>query len=132
MPNPFRILIADDHADSRDLYAFALQRFGFEPIIAADGEEALAKALEHLPTVATLDLRMPHFDGFDVIKRLRAEPATQSIFAIALSGDHTAKDRALAAGFDDFCLKPCTPDEVVTKILRFALPLATGAVRGQS
>lgn len=122
----FRILIADDHADTRDLYAFGLQRFGFNVAIASNGRDALdmARQAPH-PDCVVLDLRMPELDGCAVIRQLRAQAATRTIAAIAISGDLTRKGEAYDAGFDAFCFKPCPPDQVILQVIKLLLPRAT-------
>lgn len=127
-PDPFgfRLLVADDHADTRELYAFGLQRFGFEVVVAHDGPEALALALQapH-PDCVLLDLRMPHLDGCAIMRRLRAHAATRTIAALAISGDLTKKAEAYEAGFDAFCFKPCPPDQIILQVIKLLLPRAT-------
>ena len=118
------MLVADDNKDSRELYDFALSRVGFDVAMAGDGEQALAKAMEILPHCLVLDLHMPLLGGIEVIRRLRANDRTRHLPALALSGDPSSKGSALVAGFDAFCLKPCTPDQILADICRIAPAVA--------
>lgn len=122
----WRVLIADDNADSRELYGFALSHFGFDVIEAADGEEAVTKAVQppH-PHAVLLDLRMPGLSGFEVFDTLRANPATAHVPVIGLSGDVRHQEAALERGFARFCAKPCPPDQVVLEIVGTLLPSVT-------
>ena len=68
------MLVADDDDDVRELVVFRLEREGYEVITAADGEEAVALALERRPAVCVIDVMMPGLDGYEVTERLRASP----------------------------------------------------------
>ena len=123
---PWRVLLADDDADSRELYGFALSHFGFHVTEAADGHEALARALEPpVPDVVVLDLRMPGLGGFEVFDRLREHDSTREVPVIGLSGDIRHEEAALARGFARFCGKPCPPDRIVLDIVATLLPAVT-------
>src|SRR5438105_9304818 len=73
MHNPPRILIVDDNATNRDILRTRLGTQGYELSQAADGEEALAAAKEHLPDLILLDVMMPKLDGIEVCRRLKAD-----------------------------------------------------------
>ncbi len=81
----FKILIIDDDADSRLLMEDYLQDFGCQVIEDATGEEGLLKASEHLPDLITLDLHMPEMDGWEVLRRLKADSALRSIPVVIVS-----------------------------------------------
>lgn len=112
------ILAADDDADIRELVAFRLERSGYTVLQAADGEEALALALEHKPDLAVLDVMMPKMDGFEVVRRLRAEEATKRMPIIMLTA--RAQDSDVEEGFesgaDDYLRKPFSPQELRARV----------------
>lgn len=110
----------DDYADSRELYRDYLGIVGFEVDVATDGQAALDRAREGQPDVILMDLSLPLLDGWEAIKRLKEDPLTSGIPIIAFTGhvlpDHMS--RAREAGCDDFCSKPCLPEDVEAKIRR--------------
>jgi DNA-binding response OmpR family regulator len=112
------ILAADDDPDIRELVAFRLERSGYTVLQAADGEEALALALEHTPDLAVLDVMMPKMDGFEVVRRLRAEEATKRMPIIMLTA--RAQDSDVESGFDagadDYLRKPFSPQELRARV----------------
>ncbi len=108
------VLVADDSSDARALYAEYLEFCGFRVETAADGEEAVRKAQAEWPAVILMDLAMPRVDGWEAIRRLRADPSTAAIPIVALSayafGDEPDRARTIGA---DLCLtKPCLPSQV--------------------
>jgi CheY-like chemotaxis protein len=107
-----RIVVADDNRDAASSLAALLALHGHRVELAHDGEHAL-KALERLrPQLALLDIGMPKVNGYDVARRVRAEPWGHATKLVAVTGwgqDHD-RDRALAAGFDDHWVKPIEPD----------------------
>jgi len=117
------ILIVDDYADALDIWALYLRTLGYRVSTAADGAEAIAQAERLLPDLIVLDLELPRVSGFDVAKRLRANPETQFIPLIAATGYSHVKqlDRAREAGFDQIVIKPCDPDMLVEEIERLLL-----------
>jgi DNA-binding response OmpR family regulator len=112
------ILAADDDPDIRELVAFRLERAGYTVLQAADGEEALALALEHTPDLAVLDVMMPKMDGFELVRRLRAEEATKRMPIIMLTA--RAQDSDVEEGFesgaDDYLRKPFSPQELRARV----------------
>jgi CheY-like chemotaxis protein len=117
------ILIVDDYADALDIWALYLRALGYRVSTAADGAAAIAQAERLLPDLIVLDLELPGLSGFDVARRLRANPETQFIPLIAATGYSHAKelDRAREAGFDQIVIKPCDPDMLVEEIERLLL-----------
>jgi len=103
-----KILIADDKATSRELLRTVLERQGYAVTEAADGEEALQKALAELPDLILLDLQMPRRTGYEVLVELRKDPrhAALPIIAITASAMQGDRERALAAGFTGYLAKP--------------------------
>jgi len=117
------ILIVDDYPDALDIWALYLRAKGYRVSTAADGAVAIAQAEFLLPDLIVLDLELPSVSGFDVAKRLRANPDTQFIPLIAATGYSHLKqlDRAREAGFDQIVIKPCDPDVLVEEIERLLL-----------
>lgn len=108
------VLVVDDSADARAVYSDYLEYAGFRVITAADGEQAITAAAAEWPAVIVMDLAMPKVDGWEAIRRLRADPLTAEIPIVALSayafGDAQLRARDLGA---DLCLtKPCLPSQV--------------------
>jgi CheY-like chemotaxis protein len=125
------LLIVDDFEDSRAMYCAYARVCGFEVDEAADGISALEKARALLPQCIVIDLALPKLDGWEVVRRLRADPKTRAIPVIAVSG-HTLDAHTKAAheaGCDDFLPKPCLPDVLVDKI-RKVLKMKSSAPKG--
>jgi signal transduction histidine kinase/DNA-binding response OmpR family regulator len=103
-----RILVVDDNADVAETTSMLLALSGHQVRSARDGPQALACAEEFEPEVVLLDIGLPQMDGYEVARRLRALPQTQSALLIALTGYGQQGDRARgkAAGFDGHLLKP--------------------------
>ncbi len=125
------ILIVDDYPDALDIWAIFLRSLGYRVTTAGDGATAIMLAEQHLPDLVVLDLELPRVSGFDVAKRLRANPQTSAIPLIAATGySHLRQlDRAREAGFDQIVIKPCDPDDLVEEIER--LLHATEPVSGE-
>jgi two-component system cell cycle response regulator DivK len=129
-PRTPRILIVEDHADTRQMYAAFLSA-SFEVIEAADGNEALAAAREHRPDAIVTDMSLPGMDGFELIQQLRREGATKDTAVLCLSGfsGERHEERAREAGCDRVVQKPCLPDALAEAI---AIALAEHRDRSRS
>ncbi|MEX2175743.1 MAG: response regulator [Pirellulaceae bacterium] len=103
-----RILIVDDLADAAESLALLLRMLKYEVRTANSGPQALALASQFQPQAVLLDLGLPAMDGCEVARRLRANPVTQNMFIVALSGYGHAAHRKLAAeaGCDEYLVKP--------------------------
>ena len=114
------VLVVDDYADARHVWAEYLHLAGFAVLTAADGPEALAAVQSNLPDVILLDLELPGLSGLDVAAQLKASPETQHIPLIATTGHsrETHGDAATHAGFACVLVKPCEPDDVIAQIRR--------------
>ena len=112
------ILAADDDDDILQLIVFRLERSGYTVLQASYGEEALAVALENRPDLAVLDVQMPKMDGFELTRRLRAEPATSRIPIIVLTARVQDADvqEGFDAGADDYLRKPFSPQELRARV----------------
>ncbi len=119
-----RILVADDNNDALESLATLLQLSGHEVYTAANGAVALESAEQHRPEVVLLDIGMPKLDGYEVARRIRAQPWGQRITLVALTGwgQDSDRRRSQEAGFDSHLVKPLDLDKL-TELLA-ALPLA--------
>ncbi len=109
-----RVLLADDNADFVDSLGQLLAARGHDVRIAYDGAEAISTAREFRPDIAFLDIGMPKVHGYEVARRLRAEPVTAGCLLVAVTGWGQESDRAQAreAGFDRHLVKPVDPTEI--------------------
>ena len=103
----WRILLVEDNDDARRMLARLLDMEGHTPLEAADGLAGLALAGQALPDLAIVDIGLPGINGYDLARRLRADPATAAMGLIALTGYGQEEDRknAMAAGFDVHLVK---------------------------
>ena len=110
-----RVLIVEDNADAADVLRMLLELEGHRVDIAGDGHAGLALALEDRFDVVVCDIGLPGIDGFELMARLRAAPGARRPFTVALSGygQPADRERALAAGFDRYLVKPVAPDQLI-------------------
>ncbi|MGQ0764727.1 MAG: ATP-binding protein [Gemmatimonadota bacterium] len=115
---PRRILVVDDNRDGAESLAMLLELSGHETRLAFDGEEALTAAADYRPEVILLDLGLPRVNGFDVCRRLRAEPWGKEMTIVALTGWGQDGDRrnSREAGFDGHLVKPVDHDSLLAAI----------------
>jgi CheY-like chemotaxis protein len=102
------ILIVDDNPLNMKLVSFLLAKRGYDVRCAADGEEALELLQEFRPTLILMDMQMPGIDGFELTRRLKADPATRGIVVIAVTAYAMKGDeqRVREAGCDGYLAKP--------------------------
>jgi CheY-like chemotaxis protein len=123
-----KILLVEDNELNRDMLSRRLTRNGYEIVIAVDGQEGVDKALSMKPSLILMDMSLPVIDGWEATRRIKADPATKAIPVIALTAHAMAQDKekAMAAGCDDFDTKPVDIQRLLGKIQRFlAGPLAS-------
>ena len=113
-----RVLIADDHPEGVELLEAYLAGTDYETQIAYDGEETLRKIKDWHPDIVLLDIMMPKISGFEVCKRLRANPQTADIVVLMVTAldQHSDIDRAVEAGTDDFLTKPINKAELLVRL----------------
>ena len=115
-----KILLVEDNEMNRDMLSRRLRRRDHQVEIAADGQEALDQVVAVEPDVVLLDMDLPVIDGWEVARRIKAEEKTASIPVIALTAHAMVGDRekALAAGCDDYDTKPIEFRRLLEKIDR--------------
>jgi two-component system alkaline phosphatase synthesis response regulator PhoP len=113
-----RILIADDNPQGSELLEAYLAGTDYETATAADGEETLRKVRDWRPDLILLDVMMPKISGFEVCKRLRADPQTHDIAILMITAldQPSDVDRAVEAGTNDFLTKPINKAELLLRI----------------
>jgi CheY-like chemotaxis protein len=116
---PRRILLVEDSQDARDMLRMYLAQLGHQVYEAADGPSAVEAALRVLPDVALIDIGLPGVDGYEVARRIRATQDGRHLYLVAVTGYGQPKDRdqALAAGFDDYLVKPFDRDRLATLLV---------------
>jgi CheY-like chemotaxis protein len=122
-----KILLVEDNEMNRDMLSRRLQKQGYEVVMAVDGEEGVAKAQAEAPALILMDMSLPGIDGWEATRRLKAAPQTRKIPVIALTAHAMTDDRekALAAGCDDFDTKPVELPRLLSKIQALLGPGAT-------
>ena len=103
-----KILCVEDNEDNIYMLERQLKRAGFEVLIARDGAEGVAMAAAEQPELILMDMGLPVLDGSEATRRIKAAPETKHIPVIALTANAMTgdKEKALAAGCDDFDTKP--------------------------
>jgi len=115
---PPKIMVVEDNESSRDALARRLERRGYRVLLAANGEQAVALARSHGPDLILMDLGLPGIDGWEATRQIKADPGTRPIPLIVLSAHAMLSDRerALAAGGDEFDTKPVRFQQLLDKI----------------
>ena len=113
-----KVLLVEDNEMNRDMLTRRLERKGFEVVIAVDGQAGVDMASSTSPDIILMDLSLPVIDGWEATRKIKADPATQSIPVIALTAHAMAGDeqKALAAGCDDYDTKPIDLKRLLGKI----------------
>ncbi len=112
------ILLVEDNEMNRDMLSRRLSKNGFEVIVAVNGQEGVDLALSSKPDLILMDMSLPILDGWEATRRVKADPATKSIPVIALTAHAMAQDKekAMAAGCDEFDTKPVELPRLLEKI----------------
>jgi len=116
-----RILVIEDNPINLELMTYLLRAWGHEPVDAVDGEAGIERAQRDRPDLIVCDIQLPGIDGYEVARRLKAEPVLAgvplvAVTAYAMVGD---RDRALQAGFDGHFAKPIDPAAFMAALSRF-------------
>jgi len=113
-----RLVIADDNVDFAESLQAILEMQGHQVVVVGDGNAALEAVRMHRPDAAVLDIGMPGLNGYEVARRLRADPGSAALTLIAVTGWGQAADKKAAAdaGFDRHLVKPLDPEELLDVI----------------
>jgi DNA-binding response OmpR family regulator len=114
-----RVVCIEDEPEMIDLYRLILSRRGFEVIGADGGKNGLDAVRESLPNLILLDLMMPDMDGWEVYKRLKSDPKTETIPVIVVTAKAQSIDKVLGlhiAQVDDYISKPFSPQELLDSV----------------
>ena len=113
-----KILLVEDNEMNRDMLSRRLLRKGYEVVMAEDGAEGVALAASETPDIILMDMSLPVMDGWAATQAVKADPATAAIPVIALTAHAMVSDRekALAAGCDDYDTKPVELPRLLEKI----------------
>ena len=118
---PARILIIENHPDNRQLMAYLLEKHGYQVSLAGSGEEGIELALRDGFDLILCDIRMSGMDGYEVARRLKADPKCRQIPLVAITAltwlDN--RDDAIAAGFDGYISKAIAPRLFVQQVQGF-------------
>lgn len=114
-----RVLIVDDHALNAELAAFVLQQAGIDVRVAADAEQALVELARERPDLVLMDIQLPGIDGLALTRRIRSEPAWQSIVVVAMTAFAMKGDSArfLEAGCNGYLSKPIDVETFASEVL---------------
>ncbi|MGE5657608.1 MAG: PAS domain S-box protein [Actinomycetota bacterium] len=115
----YRILVVDDHAENRLLMVRLLTQLGLEVKEASNGQEAVNLWQEWLPDLIWMDLRMPVLDGYEATQQIRARAGGHNCVIIALTAQVSQRDRALAAGCNDYISKPFREQTLFLKMSEY-------------
>jgi two-component system cell cycle response regulator DivK len=115
------ILVVEDQEDNMQILRDLLTAADYEMLEAVNGEEALAAVAKRRPDLILMDIQLPVMDGYEATRRIKADPALQTIPIIAvtsyaLGGD---EEKARTAGCDDFVPKPYSPRQLLAKIRQY-------------
>jgi CheY-like chemotaxis protein len=129
-----RILIIEDNATNMELMVYLLKSFGYELLLASDGEAGIQLAQQELPGLIVCDVHLPKLDGYGVATFLKTDPVLAAIpviavTALAMVGD---REKLLASGFDGYIEKPIEPEVFVSQIEAFFLKKVAGPDQRES
>jgi CheY-like chemotaxis protein len=110
------VLVVEDDAETRAFLQLALcDGLGLAVAVARDGAEAIERARRHRPALVLLDMHLPAIDGYAVARQLKADPRTQDVWLVALTG-RSERRQVAAAGCDEFLRKPIELDHLLVAI----------------
>jgi DNA-binding response OmpR family regulator len=113
-----KIVIAEDEPDIRELIAFTLRFAGYEVITGSNGQEGYDLTKQQHPDLAMFDVRMPKMTGYDACKKIKADPeiAHTPVIFLSAKGQENEIEQGIAAGADDYLLKPFAPDQLTERV----------------
>ena len=118
-----KLLLVEDHLMNREMLTRRLRKLGYEVVTAVDGEQSLTVAATEMPDLILMDMSLPLMDGWEATRHLKSEAATANIPVIALTAfvHEFDRDRALAAGCDEYETKPVDMKRLIAKIERLGV-----------
>ena len=118
------VLLVDDSAETRNMYAVRLRGEGYDVLEASDGEAGLRVASENRPDLIFMNMALPELDGWSAIALLKQNDRTAGIPVVALTGfdEQAARARAEEVGSDGFIGKPCEPSRLLEEVQRRLAP----------
>src|SRR5438105_5400053 len=116
IPRAAKILIAEDHPDSRDALRDLLEAFGYDVDVAANGVEAVSAAARNTPDLILMDIMMPELDGLGATRMIRAQQRTHETPIIAVTAMEGIQSQAFEAGASDYVRKPVDIRLLLTKV----------------
>lgn len=118
------VLLVDDSAETRNMYAVRLRGEGYDVLEAADGEAGIRVASENRPDLIFMNMALPELDGWTAIALLKQNDRTAGIPIVALTGfdEQAARARAEEVGSDGFIGKPCEPSRLLEEVQRRLAP----------
>jgi two-component system cell cycle response regulator DivK len=113
-----KILLVEDNELNRDMLSRRLERKGFQVVMAADGQQGVDMAVSEVPDLILMDMDLPIIDGWEATRRVKAGEGTRGIPVIALTAHAMVgdRDKAMAAGCDDYDTKPVDFPRLLGKI----------------
>ena len=116
-----RILVIEDQEDNRQIVRDLMTASGYELIEATTGEEGLEAAARERPDLILMDIQLPGIDGYEVTRRIKADPKLRQISIIAVTSYALSRDdkKAFAAGCDGYVTKPYSPRLLLAKIREY-------------
>lgn len=129
-----KVLITEDEPNIIESLTFILKRAGYDVAAVSDGEAAMQELHTHRPDVMILDLMVPKLNGFEVLKRVKSDPALSALPVLVLSAKGQAHDRRLVEdmGADAFVTKPFSNRNLIEQIGRLCAPQSHANTPGRS
>jgi two-component system cell cycle response regulator DivK len=115
-----KVLLVEDNETNRDMLSRRLTRRGFQVIFAVDGQQGVDLARSERPDIILMDMSLPVMDGWEATRRVKSDDATRSVPVIGLTAHAMAgdRDKAIAAGCDDYDTKPVELERLIGKMER--------------
>jgi two-component system alkaline phosphatase synthesis response regulator PhoP len=119
-----KVLICDDEPAPLLAMVYVVRKAGFDPLTAQNGEDAIALARAHHPSLILLDIDMPRKDGYQVCEEIKGDPSTRAAHVLILTAfaQEFQKEKARASGADEIMTKPFSPRKLRERILEILGP----------
>lgn len=119
-----KILIVEDHRDSREALRALFEAYGYIVVEAVNGRQGIERALAERPQLILMDIMMPEIDGFDAARRIRSTPGFERTPIIAVTAMEGIRELALQAGMSDYVRKPVDIRGLLRKVSGWLEPTA--------